>query len=194
MKKIALQLILVMLSVTVSWGSAVGLTLPEAIDKADIIAHIRIDDDLEIIPHVTQSGNHIRTDNGFTISVTNNTTEPEKYRNRATATILDSFKGGAPGKTIQIRHTNGYTCPNVIYQTGREYIVFLHKEADSPYYVTMNYYAGQFRIEEKQVLSFYLMPGYQHPDQLRLPYEQVFRFLKQAIPQPKDEDRASSGN
>lgn len=109
----------------------------------------------------------------------------EEYRNVATASLVDIFKAPEGADKITIQHTNGYACPNVRYKKGREYIVFLRKVVDSDNYVTMNYYAGQFRIENNQVLAFYLMPGYKNPDDLRLPYQRIVDFLKNAIQKQK---------
>jgi hypothetical protein len=176
MKKIALYFIVALFSITTSWGMAVGLSIPDALERADIIAHIRIEDDVEIMPAIIRT----KTDDGK-VAFSTNSTDPEKYRKIATASLIHTFKAPQGQDKIKIRHTNGYVCPNVRYQKGKEYIVFLRKEADSDHYVTMNFYAGQFKIEEGQVVAFYLMPGYKHPDDLRLPYGRVSVFLNDAI-------------
>jgi hypothetical protein len=180
MKKITLHLLLPLLAIHVCWGMAVGLSLPDAIEKADIIAHIRIDDDLEVIPGFTKSQTDDET---FTIST--NSTNPGEYRKIATASLIHAFKASGGQDKIKIRHTNGFTCPNVRYQKGGEYIVFLRKEVGSDFYVTMNYYAGQFELEGDQVVAFYLMPDYKHPDDLRLPYGRVAEILNNAIQKQK---------
>lgn len=176
MKKITLHLVLTILAVQVSWGMAAGLSLPDAITKADIIAHIRIDDDLELIPMFTKT----KTSDGK-ITYSPNSTDPQKYRKIATASVVYAFKAPETENKIKILHTNGFTCPNVIYRKGKEYIVFLRKETDSNHYVTMNSYAGQFKIEDGHVMGFYLMDGYKRPEDLRLPYERVTTFLKESI-------------
>ncbi|HWL51688.1 MAG TPA: hypothetical protein VNQ90_04590 [Chthoniobacteraceae bacterium] len=178
MKNIALQLILCMVAIHASWGMAVGLVLPDAIKRADLIAHIRIDDDLEISPRFKRTSN---ADGGVTIALLGGSDDPEAYTRIATASIVHTFKGGEGTGTIKIRHTNGFTCPNVIYQAGEEYIVFLRKEPDSDHYLTMNHYAGQFKMEDGQVIAFYLINNYKHPDDLRLPYGRVSTFLKESI-------------
>ncbi len=176
MKKTLLSLVLVLISSHICFGMAVGLSLEDAIERADVIAHIRITDDLEVIPRFTRT----ESKNG-TVSFSTNSNDPDKYRNLAIASIVHDFKGSIEKSEIKIQHTNGYGCPNVIYRVGEEYIVFLRKDSDSDTYVTMNFYAGQFRMEADQVVAFYLMSGYKHPDDLRLPYERVSAFLKKAI-------------
>lgn len=176
MRKVFLLFILVFSACYDLWGSAAGLSLPAAVETADLIARIRIDEDVEVIPLLTAT----RSDNGKVVYSTTSE-NPEEYRKVATASIVESFKGGRTGDQIKIRHTNGYGCPNVIYQKGTEYIVFLQKESDSNKYVTMNYYAGQFRVEGQQILGFYLMPGYKHPESGRLHSEQVTAILRAAI-------------
>ena len=49
----------------------------------------------------------------------------------------------------------------------------------------MNYYNGQFKIEEGQVVRFYLMPGYKDPEDLRMPYERVTAFLEELMQKQK---------
>lgn len=181
MKKLAVHFILALFTINAAWGKAAGLSLPEALEQADIIAHIRIEDDLEIIPRTKRT----RSDDG-TITVSTNSSNPEEYRKIATASILDVFKSDKADAKIKIRHTNGYGCPNVIYQKGNEYIVFLTKEPDSEYYTTMNFYAGQFRVEEEQVTGFYLLPGYTYPDDLKAPYSRVSAFLHNVMQKKKD--------
>ncbi len=176
MKKIALYLVLTLLAVQASWGMALGLSLPDAITKADIIAHIRIDDDLEIIPIFIKT----KTADGKT-TFPPNSVDPKKYRKIATASLFYAFKASGSEDKIKILHTNGFTCPNVIYRKEKEYIVFLRKDPDSDHYVTMNSYAGQFKIEDGHVTGFYLMDGYKRPEDLRLPYERVATFLKESI-------------
>lgn len=181
MKKFAIHFILAFFTINAAWGKAAGLSLPEALEQADIIAHIRIDNDFEIIP----STNGVRDDHG-TINLAMNSENPRQYRKTATALILQAFKSDQEGKTIEIRHTNGFACPNVVYQKGNEYVVFLKKEPNSEYYTTMNFYAGQFRVEEEQVTGFYLLPGYTHPDDLKVPYSRVSAFLHDAMQKQKD--------
>lgn len=176
MKRIAIQFIFSIFMMNASWGIALGLDLPDAIKRADIIAHIRVDDDLEIIPGIKHSRGA-----GGRIIISTNPDDRRKYRKIATASIIHNFKGYEGNQPIKIRHTNGFICPNVVYRKGGEYIVFLRKEPDSDYYVTMNSYAGQFKIEDSQVVAFYLMDGYRHPDDLRLPYERVVTFLRETI-------------
>jgi hypothetical protein len=180
MNRITFLCALSILGIQSSWGMAVGLFLPESIEKADIVAHIRIDEDVEIIPAWITS----KTENGFT-AFSSNPSEPEKYRKVATASLLHSFKAPNGIDKILIRHTNGFGCPNVRYTKGAEYIVFLQKEKDSEYYRTMNYYNGQFKIEEGQVVRFYLMPGYKYPEDLRMPYERVTAFLEELMQKQK---------
>jgi len=180
MKTIALNCFLALLAVSASWGMAFGLTLPDASNRADIVAHIRVDDDLEVSPRFK----HTRNADG-SVTVSSSSDDPNAYTKIATASVVRAIKGYEGSNPIKIRHTNGFGCPNVIYQKGKEYIVFLRKEPGSDYYVTMNFYAGQFKIENGQVVAFYLMHGYKHPDDLRLPYERVITFLTESIQKQK---------
>ena len=176
MKKIAIYLALTLSAVQACWGMAMGLSLPGAITKADIIAHIRIDDDSAITPPSTRN----QTADGK-ITVSNHSADPKKYTKIATASLVHAFKASKTGDKIKILHTNGFTFPNVIYRKGKEYIVFLRKELDADHYVTMNSYTGQFKIENGLVTGFYLIDGYKRPDDLHLPYERVATFLNESI-------------
>ena len=138
-------------------GKIAGFSLENALKEAHIIAHIRITSDIQMIPYTSKL-------------------DPREYRRIATATVLTSFKGSKAGDTLKLNHTNGFGCPNVIYTTEREYIVFLKKSSDEGRFDTMNLYAGQFQIEDGMVLGFYLLRGYRYPDDLRLPLAKVLDF------------------
>lgn len=183
MESLILQFIFCVLAIHASWGMAAGLVLQDAIQRADLIVHIRVDDDLEISPRFQHTRN---PDGSFTMMFPGNPEDPHAYTRRATASVVHAFQGDAGGRPIKIRHSNGFTCPNVSYHKGEEYIAFLQKEPDSDHYVTMNYYAGQFKVEEGEVIAFYLMEGYKYPDDLRLPYSRVATFLKESVEKQKN--------
>ena len=143
-------------------GKIAGFSLEKALKEADIIAHIRITSDVQIIPYTPKL-------------------DPREYRRIATATVLTSFKGCKAGDTLKLNHTNGFGCPNVIYRTECEYIVFLRKSSDEGRFDTMNLYAGQFPIQDDMVLGFYLLRGYRYPDDLRLPLARVLDFLSHEV-------------
>jgi hypothetical protein len=143
-------------------GKISGFSLENSLKEADIIAYIRITSDVEIIPHTPKL-------------------DPREYRRIATAKVLTPFKGCKAGDTLKLNHTNGFGCPNVIYTTEREYIVFLKKSSDEGRFDTMNLYAGQFKIEDGMVLGFYLLRGYRYPDNLRLPLAKVLDFLSHEV-------------
>jgi hypothetical protein len=142
-------------------GKISGFSLEKSLKEADIIAHIRITSD-EIIPYAPKL-------------------DPREYRRIATATVLTPFKGCKAGDTLKLNHTNGFGCPNVIYTTEREYIVFLRKSSGEGRFDTMNLYAGQFPIEDGMVLGFYLLRGYRYPDDLKLPLTRVLDFLSREV-------------
>jgi hypothetical protein len=139
-----------------------GFSLEKSLKEADIIAHIRVTSDVEIISYAPKL-------------------DPREYRRIATATVLTPFKGCKTGDTLKLNHTNGFGCPNVIYTTEREYIVFLRKHSDEGRFDTMNLYAGQFPIQDGMVLGFYLLRGYRYPDDLRLPLAKVLDFLSHEV-------------
>ena len=143
-------------------GKISGFSLAKSLKEADVIARIRITSDAEIIPHTPKL-------------------DPREYRRIATATVLTPFKGCKAGDTLKLNHTNGFGCPNVIYTTEHEYIVFLRKSSDEGRFDTMNLYAGQFPIEDGMVLGFYLLRGYRYPDDLRLPLTKVVDFLSHEV-------------
>jgi len=143
-------------------GKISGFSLEKSLKEADIIAHIRITSDVQIIPYAPKL-------------------DPREYRRIAAATVLTSFKGCKAGDTLKLNHTNGFGCPNVIYTTEREYIVFLKKSSAEGRFDTMNLYAGQFQIEDGMVLGFYLLRGYRYPDDLRLPLAKVLDFLSHEV-------------
>lgn len=179
MKNFALAFFLTLVGTHASWGKAVDLSLPEAIAEADIIARIRVDDDVSLVPlKVT------RTPDGK-VQMSRTLTEFQEYLNLATVTIVQSFKGDLrEGSEIKLLHTTCF-CPSVIYEKGREYVVFLRKRTDSDRYETMNYYAGQFPIEGDKVTVFYLIRGFSDAKDGLLPYKQVSAFLKEAIEKQK---------
>jgi hypothetical protein len=162
MKTVFLATFLFSLSCMNMSGKAAGLSLEKAIEEADIIAHIRITSDVQIIPYTPK-------------------VDPREYKKIATATVLTPFKGCKAGDTIKLNHTNGFGCPNVIYRTQREYIIFLRKSSDEGRFNTMNFYSGQFPIEDGMVLGFRLLPGYRYPDDLRLPLTKVLDFLSREV-------------
>src|SRR4029450_1630117 len=92
-------------------GKIAGFSLEKGLKEADIIAHIRVTSDVQIIPYAPKL-------------------DPREYGRIATATVLTSFKGCKTGDTLKLNHTNGFGCPNVIYRTESEYIVFLRKSSD----------------------------------------------------------------
>jgi hypothetical protein len=143
-------------------GKISGFSLEKSLKEADIIAHICVTSDVEIIPYAPKL-------------------DPREYRRIATATVLIPFKGCKAGDTVKLNHTNGFGCPNVIYTTEREYIVFLRKSSDEGRFDTMNLYAGQFPIQDGMVLGFYLLRGYRYPDDLRLPLAKVLDFLSHEV-------------
>jgi hypothetical protein len=143
-------------------GKIAGFSLEKSLKEADIIAHIRIISDVEIIPYTPKL-------------------DPREFRRIATATALTPLKGCKAGDTIKLNHTNGFGCPNVIYRTEGEYIVFLRKSSDEGRFDTMNLYAGQFPIEDGMVLGFYLLRGYRYQHDLRLPLSRVLDFLSNEV-------------
>ena len=143
-------------------GKISGFSLEKSLKEADIVAHIRITSDVEIIPHTPKL-------------------DPREYRRIATAKVLTPFKNCKAGDTLKLNHTNGFGCPNVTYTTECEYIVFLKKSSDEGRFDTMNLYAGQFQIEDAMVLGFYRLRGYRYPDDLRLPLAKVLDFLSHEV-------------
>lgn len=143
-------------------GKISGFSLEKSLKEADIIAYIRIISDVQIIRYAAKL-------------------DPREYRRIATATVLTPFKGCKAGDTLKLNHTNGFGCPNVIYRTECEYIVFLKKSSDEGRFDTMNLYAGQFPIEDGMVLGFYLLRGYHYPDDLKLPLTRVLDLLSHEL-------------
>jgi hypothetical protein len=119
-----------------------GFSLEKSLKEADIIAHIGVTSDVEIIPYAPKL-------------------DPREYRRIATATVLTPFKGCKAGDTLKLNHTNGFGCPNVIYTTELDYIFFLRKAYDEGRFDTMNIFYGQFPLHDGFVFGFY--PGARLP-------------------------------
>ncbi len=162
MKTVFLATFLFGLSCMNMSGKIAGLSLEKAIEEADIIARIRIISDVQLVPYTPKA-------------------DPREYKKIATATVLTPLKGCKAGDTLKLNHTNGFGCPNVIYRTEGEYIVFLRKSSSEGHFDTMNLYAGQFPIEDGMVLGFYLLRGYRYPDDLKLPLTRVLDFLSHEV-------------
>ncbi len=186
MKSVAIFLVLAFLSIDQSWAKAAGLPA-DVFESADLIARIRVDDDIEVIP-IPRYGRDYN-DKGIVSPETVKAAvaaAPREYRKLATASIIQAFKGGKSGDKIKIRHTNSLACPNVFYKKDAEYLVFLTKEPDFSAYVTMSSYNGQFPIEANQIFSPYRIPGYSGKfSDGHAPYARVANFLRSAVAQQK---------
>ena len=68
-------------------GKISGFSFEKSLKEADIIAHIRITSDVQIIPYAPKL-------------------DPREYRRIAAATVLTSFKGCKAGDTLKLNHTN----------------------------------------------------------------------------------------
>ena len=101
MKTVFLATFLFGLSCMNMSGKIAGLSLEKAIEEADIIAHIRIISDVQLVPYTPKA-------------------DPREYKKIATATVLTPLKGCKAGDTLKLNHTNGFGCPNVIYRTEGE--------------------------------------------------------------------------
>ena len=186
MKSLAVFLVLAFLSVDQSWAKA-GPLPTDVFESADLIARVRIDDDLEVIP-TPQYGRDYTAEGIVSADVVKAATsaKPSEYRKLATASIIQTFKGGKAGEKIQIRHTNDLVCPNIHYKKGGQYLVFLTREPDSSAYVTMSTYNGQFLIEDDQIFSPYRIPGYNGKfSDPPAPYARVANFLRDAVAKAK---------
>jgi predicted small lipoprotein YifL len=187
MKLAALHLILALFTIRAACGLAAGLSMPEAVVEADVIAHIRVVDDVEVVP------DSITKRDGNTLTVSMNIEKLGEYRHVATAKLVETFKGAAGEKTIEIRHTNGFGCPNVHYKNGDDCLVFLRKEPGTDRYVTMNFYAGKFPIEDGGVRGFYIMPNFVREKDSILPYARVAAFLTEAVREHGKSAKAKTG-
>ncbi len=158
-----------------AWAKSAPLFLPDAVEEADIIAHIRVLENTDLSPPRPR---HRRNEDG-SVTVEGRFFHSEEYQRTATVIVVPGIKGGQKGQPLLIGHSNGLTCPNVFYETGGEYLVFLKKIDKNPgEYATMNYYAGQFPIKDGKVLHFYLWKGFEASEKAEIPYEQVAAFLK----------------
>ena len=136
------------------------LTLPEALEQADVIACVRVESVADI------SGRE-KLPSGT-------------YRRTASVKVLESLKGAEPTQTITFDHDNGYTCPNVILMTGQTAIIFARK-LPSGHYEVMNTYAGLFSVSGDIVDEFYLLRD--RPDLAkRAKIADIFAELKNRFP------------
>lgn len=192
MKSLALHLFLVLCMIRTASGKAAGLP-EDVVEKADLIAYVRVADNLDLLADIKSE--KVR-DPKYVESLSallEEFKDSSKYREIATATPLQVFKGPTDVAAVKIRHTNGYGCPNVSYAKDKGYIVFLQKEAGSDCYVTMCYYNGQFPVEDGKVAGFYLMPRGDSLGNSKPPYEQVAAFLKEAVQKAKARATGAAG-
>jgi len=65
--------------------------------------------------------------------------------------VVQTVKGPLrPDDAIEIDFDNGFRCPNVDYEPGQRYLVFLARDANGRY-STVNYEAGRYKVEHGRV-------------------------------------------
>jgi hypothetical protein len=97
------------------------LPVPERVEKSDVVAQVRVR---------STYWRGLRSE--------------YDYRFVARAKIVRGLKGPASGE-IEIVYDNGVACPNVLYATGEECLVFLLREPDGRY-STLTAYNGKYSV------------------------------------------------
>jgi hypothetical protein len=115
-----------------AYALAIAVPLPERVDKADFIGVVEI-------RSVWRS----------------NVPEPPEgeplplsiHLQNADAAVVEVIKGDRIPSHVIINFDNGSDCPNVLYERGAVYLVFLREDADGGY-STIGYSQGRFEIRD----------------------------------------------
>ena len=85
-----------------------------------------------------------------------------RYRSIASAEVVTLLKGSVSGRSLKFDFDNGLGCPNVLYRSGEECIVFLGRQRNGRL-ETVNSYYGKLFVDGDTVKRWHL-PGYQSRD------------------------------
>ena len=66
---------------------------------------------------------------------------------------MESIEGGLKGQEIQLDLDNGLVCPNITYDSGNRYLVFLRK-LRTGHFETYNTYFGAYRVRNGTVINW----------------------------------------
>ena len=124
-----------MTGATLACGSALALAiavpLPERVAKADFIGVVEIRSVWRTtVPEPGEMD-----------------VAPEGYLQNADGYVLEVIKGERVPSHVVINFDTGFVCPNVLYERGAAYLVFLHEDPDGRY-STVGYTQGRFKVRD----------------------------------------------
>ena len=75
------------------------------------------------------------------------------YLKIATAQVIETIKGRADGTNFRLDFDNGLLCPNITYERGERYLVFLYK-LPTGHFATYNSYFGAYTVTNDTVINW----------------------------------------